>query len=171
MKYSKLKRVYGAAEGVLNRTSEEKAKNGHPKLTLVSSILRSDHPVPPLPQQINNHRSMESKEGVGNFRADDKEEVPSSLFIYLKTIKKNPLLTNEEQKRLGKQIKDCEKECKDLVIKWKHLFKNKFLHMFSPENKLRIKSELQRIRQALSLFDNLTALEEKRKKVEMWLVW
>ena len=52
------------------------------------------------------------------------------------------------------------------MIKWKQLFKNKFLQIFSDKDEKTIHKELQQIKDFLNLFDNLATLEKERKKVE-----
>ena len=166
MKYHKLEKFVRPDESTLDSTPEEKIRDSHSKLTLVSKFHQTDRSLQPLPQKINDDRSDESSESAGNLNPDPWEETPSSLSIYLKTINSIPLLSDEEEKILGKRIKECEKECKDLVIKWKQLFKNKFLQLFSDKDEKTINKELQRINDSLNLFDNLATLEKKRKKVE-----
>lgn len=150
----------------LDLTIKGVSANENPKLILVSKRLQTRRPLPPPSQQIKIDRSDDYTESLDNLKTDRYEEAPSSLSIYLKTINRFPLLSGEEERILGKRIKDCEEKCKDLILKWKHLFKNRFLRVFFVKDKKTVNEELQRINDTLNLFDNLTELEKERRQVE-----
>ena len=52
--------------------------------------------------------------------------ISSSLTFYCKSINKFPLLNEEEEKKLAKQIKTSEENFMHLIIQWRNLFKKNF---------------------------------------------
>jgi len=161
----KVNRICDEGEGDLDLTFEENRESKYPKLTLAGKIHHTGYALLLFSQELKEGRSEKSEDGGDCLKIDSREEMPSSSISF-KTISGFRLLCEEEEKLLGKQIKECEEEFKCLVIKWKHLFKNTFLKIFFAKDKEKIHKELRLINDSLQLFDGLAELEKKRRKVE-----
>ena len=77
-------------------------------------------------------RSALSRNNISSFikpydeDAEVSSEAPSPLASYFKSIRNYSSLNEEEERRLGKQIKDSEDAVKTLVIQWLYLFQKEY---------------------------------------------
>lgn len=89
----------------------------------------------------------------------------SPLDVYFKSIRKYPLLNEEEEKKLAEQIKEYEEHFKQLVIRWQYLFKNEFLKMIPAKQKKQIRKRLVLLNASFQFFEHLEDLEKERGKL------
>ncbi len=153
-------------EPELAPTPEEMNKEVYPKLTLVDKKIPPDvpHRVPLLPIVEEYDQSL------NDFKGDDlnysfQNDAYSPLLTYYKTIGKLPLLKEEEERTLAKQIKDREEEFKELASEWHKLLNKEFIGGFPQKQKKTITQKIQQLNGSFHLFDELLIWERERKKI------
>ena len=165
MKYNKLESISAGDAGGLDSTLEVKIAESGRKLTLVHTYCPTRYFLPSTSSKSNYKRNGDHEKGQDQFKAGYGYEAPSALSIYLKTINGFHLLSEEEERILAKGIKECEEECKRLVIQWKHIFENAFMKSFSSGCNEEKTIKLQQINASMVLFNCLAELENERKTV------
>ena len=166
MKYNQINRKCESEESDLDFPPEEISEEAHAKLILVNKILCPGKNLLSPSSQTNEKGGKSSEESEDELYTDSQGEQSSSLVIYFKTVSKFPLLNEKEERILAKRIEESKEKCKHLVIKWKYLFKNEFLRMFSAKHKKEIGEKLQLLNGSLHLFDDLVKLEGERRKID-----
>ena len=167
MCYTHLNRKCELEECGLDFPEQESVKKDYPQLMLVDKANQLEENLPSSLIQADDEAVEASPPPEENDKepySDPQSGLTSSLVIYFKTINRFPLLKEEEERTLAKLIKESEEECKNLVIKWKHLFKREFLRRFSNKQMKEISKKLQLLNGSFTLFDDLTKLERERKK-------
>ncbi len=164
MKYINISRKYELEEFGLDIPTEEIIEEEHPKLMLVKTSYLRDH-LSPSPIHATNAGNEFTEESEQELYSEPQGRTDSSLVIYFKTINKFPLLREEEERILAKRIKETGEECKNLAIKWKHLFNKEFLSKFSAKQIKEIREKLKPFNGSFHLFDDLAKLDRKQKKI------
>ena len=164
MRNSLCNRKYKQEEKDLDFSPEKIIEGMHPELKLVDTISRSEEKVPSS-VKADDEDSELSYESESNNYYNHHPGIASSLAFYFKSINKFPLLNEEEEKKLAKQIKESEENFKQLVMQWQDLFKKEFLKLFSAGHKKEIREALQLLNGSFQLFDHLEKLEKERRKI------
>ena len=127
--------------------------NIHPELKLLDRISLSE----------NNISSFIKPDDEDT---DSAYEAPSPLTSYFKSIRNYSSLNEEEERRLGRQIKESEDDVKTLVIQWRYLFNKEYLKLFAADSGKEIALKLQSLKDSFQLFENLEAFEKERIKIK-----
>ena len=157
------------AECDLNLPAGEISEKEHPKLRLVEKASQSEPHLSPFSIQPEEEESALNKffpEQESEPYSDPQDGVRSPLAIYFKSISRFSLLSGEEETGLAKHIKECEEECKNLVIKWKQLSIKELPKLIPSEKTKVISKKIQLLNSAFQHFDDIIRLERERKKVD-----
>jgi len=145
---------------------EKITKGMRPGLKLVDTISRSEENVPSSIKSDDEDPEL-SYESESRDYYNHLPEISSSLAFYFKSINKFPLLSEEKEKILARQIKDSEDDFKSLVLQWSRLFKKEFLKLFSTDHRKVIRERLQLLNDSFKLFENLEKLEKEQRKISI----
>jgi RNA polymerase primary sigma factor len=101
----------------------------------------------------------------GEEHSEDLQSIARpALAIYFKSINRYPLLDEETERNLAKMIKKREKECMQLMVRWRRLIKKEFLPLSTEKFSKRTGSTVEQSHDYSSLFDDTIALERERKQ-------
>jgi RNA polymerase sigma factor (sigma-70 family) len=144
-------------------SAEKITKTMRPELKLVDVIsgTEANFPSSIKSDDEDSELSCESESRDCN---NHPPGISSSLTFYCKSINKFPLLNEEEEKKLAKQIKTSEENFMHLIIQWRTLFKKEFLKLFSVDHQKQIRETLQLLNGSFQLFENLEKLEKERSR-------
>lgn len=161
--------VYGQlAELDESFSINEDSLEDYPTLKLAENIsqLEDSHFLSPLQAFPQKGELSESfNKNVKMPHADLESGAYSVLPLYFRAISTYPLLNEKEERNLVTKIKECEYECKNMVIQWKQIFKDKLPGMFSVRCKKNINKELHLLIGTFRLFDELIAREKEREQI------
>lgn len=120
---------------------EETNEQVHSKLMLVDKTDRpgenlSSSTIQASDKECKHIELQEEREEELYFSSQNGSY--SSLDIYMKTLSRFSPLNKEEEISLAKQIRKREKECKNLVIKWRRLFRKEYLKKLPPRKLKRL---------------------------------
>jgi RNA polymerase sigma factor (sigma-70 family) len=166
MENTPYKKKYKQEEKECGYSVEKNAEGIHPQLKLVETIPPSEEKVPSSIRS-GDEDSEVFYESESNDHYNNHPGISSSLAFYFKSINKFPLLNEEEEKKLAKQIKKSEANFKHLVMQWQDLLKKEFLKLFSADNKKKIREILQVLNGYFQLFENLEKLEKERREISI----
>ncbi len=132
-------------------------KTDQPGKNLSSSTIRASDEV--------CEQSELQEEGEGDLYLSSQGGSSSSLDIYMKTLSRFSPLHEEEEIILAKQIKEREKRCIKLVIKWRGLLKKAYFNKYSTKKTKAITEKFQSCNGTFNLFEYLVKWERKQKKI------
>ena len=168
MAKSSMHREYGNLAELAEDLCAEEAVGFSPKLTAEDAIEQLGENMT-VDQILNDYDGDEIavpfKRKETQLPKDLDISESSHLPIYFKAIGEFPLLTEEEELTLAKQIKEREHLYINLVIKWKNIFKNGIYKKLPQEHKKEIKVLLKSLNGQSHLFDDLINMEKSRKRV------
>lgn len=155
------------AERDLNLPAEQITEKKQPNLKLVEKAGQSEPYVSLFafqPEEDGQELPKLFTEAETKRYPDPHDGAHSAMAIYLNSISKFSLLSEEEEKNLAKQIKECEEDCKNLVIQWKRLFMQEFPKVVPSAKAFRKKRRV--LNGAFQHFDDITRLERERKRLD-----
>ena len=173
MVQSSMHREYGNLAELAKDLCAEETVGFSPKLTSEDAIeqLGENMPVDHILNDYDEDESVESFKNKEEYYPTDIEKSNSPhLPVYFKAIGGFPLLTEEEELTLAKQIKEREHLYINLVIKWKNLFKNGIYKKLPQKHKKEINILLKSLNGHSHLFDDLINMEKSRKRVVRRLI-
>ena len=142
--------------------------------TPLKLILVNEHPQ--AAEEVDSYGEKRSDEsgnkwgGVPDRDGDDNaadlhSAARPALAIYFKSINRYPLLDEETERNLAIMIKQREKECMQLMVRWDRLFKKEFLTLSSENRSKKLHTSGKEVPDAGNLFDGIRVLERERKQV------
>ncbi len=166
MSYSYLYNKYKTQAEVNEEfASEEIREEEHTKLKLVNSVHQYAENYLKVDDVKEKSDEASFEENTDQFNSDLQGSTPSSLALYFKTVSRFSLLREEEEIILAKKIKENEEKLKNLVVKWKQIFKKSFAGKLSATHMKEVCKDSQKVSNFSHLFDDLLKLERERKKV------
>ena len=168
MGHNYVNRRYGNLAELAENISAEATVESSPTLTSEDTIdhLEENLTTDTIFNEYEENESVESFKSNEEYYPTDLDKSNSPhLPIYFKALGVFPLLTEEEELTLAKQIKEREHLYINLVIKWKNLFKNGIYQKLPQKHKKEITVLLKSLNGHSHLFDDLITMEKSRKRV------
>jgi RNA polymerase sigma factor (sigma-70 family) len=142
------------------------------RLSLVLSNISGRHPAQEAGTVFNTHEKENDLFDVtsSGLEAEGVSSppfpAPSSIALYFKSISKYPLLNDEQEKSLARQIRHCEHELHRLIQQWCSMLRRNLLPLFPVTQRQEIMSLVFRKHQFVAVFEEIAQLLKDRRKIE-----